>query len=108
MDIEYMDIVTGEFLFSILVANIVFCYWSIRYSVVRGGGFGKFIRGLKGIVLLTSCKKLFIRGCKNATQYPRILYPCVYLTSVLLNPYNFVNNKFKASPNMELQSFIYP
>ncbi len=35
MDIEYMDIVIGEFLLSILVANIVLGYWSIRSSMFK-------------------------------------------------------------------------
>ena len=37
MDIEYVDIVTGEYLSGIKVANIVLIYWLIRSSVVKEG-----------------------------------------------------------------------
>ena len=37
MDFEYVDIMTGEFLPFIEVANIFLRYWSICSSMVRGG-----------------------------------------------------------------------
>ena len=36
VDIEYVDIVTGEFLSSVYVANIVLIYWSIHSSMSWG------------------------------------------------------------------------
>ena len=51
MDIEHVDIVTGEFLSSIWVANIDLRYWSIRSSMVIGRD------GVGGIVIIASWEK---------------------------------------------------
>ena len=63
MDIEYVDILTGEKLSSILVANMYLIYWSVR-SFIRRGGIC-----LKGsdedIVILGSCMYYFIRVHEN-------------------------------------------
>ena len=40
MDIEYVDIVTVEFMSPIYVANIVLRYWLIRFSMVKEGDEG--------------------------------------------------------------------
>ena len=74
MDIrEYVDIVTGEILSAIWVANIDLLYWSICSSMVgQGGGLDKVI------VILANWEKHFISVCKNLSQYPRILYPLFF------------------------------
>ena len=63
MDIEYVDILTGEKLSLIGLANIELVYWSIRSSSWRGGDW---VKGKKGvIIILASCDFHFIRDHNN-------------------------------------------
>ena len=57
MDIEYVDVLTGENLSSIQVANMDLIYWSVRSSS-RRGGYGE-VDG--GKVVLASCEHNFIK-----------------------------------------------
>ncbi len=56
----YMDILTGEKLLSILVANIDVIYWSVRSSIRRGG---VEVKGAD-IIILASCELRFIKEHK--------------------------------------------
>ena len=70
MDIEYVDIVTGEVLSLIYVTNIVLRYGLMCSSMIRGGD-GVKNREMGGIVILASCwEKQLIRVCENVSQYP--------------------------------------
>ncbi len=60
MDIEYVDILTGENLSIFKVANMDLLYWSVRSSK----GFDV------GIVFLASCEYHFIRVHENMIQHP--------------------------------------
>ena len=56
MDVEYIEIMTGELLLSIWVATIVLIYRSVRSSSSREGDREKGVDG--GIVILVSWKNI--------------------------------------------------
>ena len=78
MDIEYMDIVTGEFFSSIQVVNKVLSQYVPPWSWERWGN-----------VILAIWEKHFISVCENKSQYPRIVYPFIpanrYIISWMLH-----------------------
>ena len=72
MDIGYMDILTGEHLSSIYLANLDLINSSVRsYSRKEGEG----VKGLKGsIAILASCEHHFIRVHENLKQTFKLYY----------------------------------
>ena len=75
MDIQYVDMVTVEFLSSIKVANIVPRYWSV-------GSYGRSLEeyivkplSMGDINTLASLEKHFIRVCENISQHPVFYIP---------------------------------
>ena len=62
MDLKYMDVMTGKFLSSIYIINIVLRYWS-SFLRVPERGLDKVIMGGVGgdIVILARWKTHFIR-----------------------------------------------
>ena len=69
MDIEYVNILTGENLSSIKVASMVPIYWQFVYPVEEEGiGFKRWMG--EGIVSLASCECHFINVHENLAQHP--------------------------------------
>ena len=110
MDIYYVDIVTGEFVQLIQVANFVLRYWSVQFFMVRGQG--KIIRGRDGVggIVISQLGENLYQGMRkyltistNSISIPVLIPQNLYqLTNLWSNVFQFRNQFHRSCQNCRL------